>query len=161
MKKILVFLLLILPFYIGSSIYLLDKKDFLCPVQYRGDIIIRSDARGDGAFASPRNGRRVHEGIDLFADLGSPVFAARSGRVIASRSNNGMGNYVAIRHSGNMVTIYGHLHQIYARQGSFLRQGAVIGSVGKTGNARYRGIQPHLHFEVKKDGIPQDPLEYL
>ena len=161
MKKPLVFLLLILPFYLALSISFLDKKFFICPVAYKGDFIIRSDGRGDGTFASPRSGKRVHKGIDLLAALGTPVVAARSGKVIASRSNNGMGKYVVISHSGNIVTIYGHLQQIYAKEGDFVRQGAVIGSVGKTGNARYKGIQPHLHFELRKNGIPQDPLGYL
>lgn len=161
MKKILLLLLLILPFYLAANIYWLDKKDFFCPVQYNGDIIIRSDARGNGYFASPRNGKRLHRGIDLLAEIGTPVFSVRSGKVIAASSNNGMGKYVVIRHKGNLVTIYGHLNQIYVIKGSRVRQGSIIGSVGKTGNAKFNGIQPHLHFEVRKDGLPQDPLEYL
>jgi len=72
-----------------------------------------------------------------------------------------MGNYVVIRHSLNLVSIYGHLSQIFVTKNQFVRQGGIIGSVGKTGNARHPGIQPHLHFEIKKNGIPQDPLEYL
>ncbi|MCU0651854.1 MAG: M23 family metallopeptidase [Candidatus Omnitrophica bacterium] len=161
MKKIFLFLLLILPIYLIISISFLDKKPFLCPVQYKGDFIIRSDSRGDGTFASPRNGRRVHKGIDLLGAVGTPVVAVRSGKVIAARSNNGMGKYVVISHSGDVVTIYGHLQQIYTKEGDFIMQGTVLGSVGKTGNARSNGIQPHLHFEVRKNGIAQDPLEYL
>jgi murein DD-endopeptidase MepM/ murein hydrolase activator NlpD len=72
-----------------------------------------------------------------------------------------MGNFVVIRHWDNLATIYGHLAQIYVTEGDFVRQGQVIGAVGKTGNANYRDIQPHLHFEVRKSGIPQDPIEYL
>jgi murein DD-endopeptidase MepM/ murein hydrolase activator NlpD len=161
MKKILLTLLIILPFYFTGSLYFLDKSYFFSPIEYRVRIVVRSDSMGEGLFASPRNGGRLHEGIDLLAALGSPVFAARSGIVVASTSSNGMGNYVVIKHPGHIITIYGHLADIYVRKNALLRQGELIGSVGKTGNANYRAIQPHLHFEVRKNGIPQDPLEYL
>jgi murein DD-endopeptidase MepM/ murein hydrolase activator NlpD len=161
MKKICLFLLIFLPAYLLFSLYFLDKDYFASPIDYKGDLLIRCDSRGDGFFASPRNGRRLHEGIDLFARVGTPVLAARSGIVAAANRNLGMGKYVVIRHPGNLVTIYGHLSRAYVAKGQFLRQGDVIGAVGKTGNARYRDIQPHLHFEVRRNGIPQDPLEYL
>ncbi len=160
-KKLFFLLLLILPFFITSSLYSLDKIPFLCPIQYKNDILIRSDAMGDGFFASPRNGRRIHKGIDLLARVGTPIFAAQAGRVIAAKANNGMGKYVTIRHRHKIITIYGHLDEIFVKKGDFIRQGAIIGSAGKTGNAKYSGIQPHLHFEVRKKGIPQDPLAYL
>jgi murein DD-endopeptidase MepM/ murein hydrolase activator NlpD len=161
MKRILLFLLFILPVYLLVSLYFVDKHYFLCPIEYKGDIVIRSDNRGNGLFAANRNGSRIHEGIDLFAEINSPVLAARSGIVIAASKSRGMGNYVIIRHFGNIITIYGHLSQIYVHRYEFIRQGEVIGRVGKTGNANYPDIQPHLHFEVRKNGIPQDPLEYL
>jgi len=72
-----------------------------------------------------------------------------------------MGNFIIIRHPGNIITMYGHLFRIYVNKNAFVRQGEVIGSVGKTGNANYRDIQPHLHFEIRKNGVPQDPLEYI
>jgi murein DD-endopeptidase MepM/ murein hydrolase activator NlpD len=161
MKKVLLFLLVILPIYLLISLYFLDKHYFLCPIEYKSDILIRCDSRGDGFFASRRSGNRTHEGIDLFAEMSSPVLAARSGRVIAARENRGMGKYIIIRHPDNITTIYGHLSKISVAQHKFVRQGEIIGEVGKTGNANYRDIQPHLHFEVRKGGIPQDPLEYL
>jgi len=161
MKKILLFLLIILPVYLLTTLYFLDKDYFLCPIEYQTDMIIRSDSRGDGLFGAERNGRRRHEGIDLFAAVGTPVLASRAGQVIAAKQNQGMGKYVIIRHRGNVITIYGHLSRIYVPRGKFIRQGEVIAAVGKSGNANYRNIQPHLHFEVRKDGIPQNPLEYL
>lgn len=161
MKKVLLLLLVILPIYLLISLYFLDKDYFICPIEYKGNILIRCDSRGDGFFASPRNGNRIHEGIDLFAKIGSPVLAARSGQVIAAKKNRGMGNYIIIRHSDNLITIYGHLSRMYVTQNKFVRQGQIIGAVGKTGNANYHDIKPHLHFEVKKAGIPQDPFEYL
>jgi murein DD-endopeptidase MepM/ murein hydrolase activator NlpD len=103
----------------------------------------------------------VHNGIDLLAQVGTPVLAARSGKVIAATSNNGMGSYVIIKHESAIKTIYGHLSRIYVEQGQFVRQGQIVGCVGKTGNANYRNMLPHLHFEVKNNDIPEDPLQYL
>ena len=154
--------LVILPLYLIFSLYFLDKNYFLCPVEYKMGIVVRSDNRGDGFFQANRNGRRVHRGIDLASELNSPVVAARSGRVIVAKNEErGMGNYIVIRHPGNITTLYGHLSKIYVGQNQFVRQGQIIGKVGKTGNANYPDIQTHLHFEVRKDGILQDPLEYL
>lgn len=161
MKKILSFLLLVMPIYLLISLYFIDKHYFLCPIEYKQGVVIRCDSRGEGFFTAKRNGNRVHEGIDLFAEIGSPVLACRSGRVIAVRKNRGMGNFIIIRHPGNIISIYGHLSKIYVTQNKFVRQGQIIGAVGKTGNANYPDIQPHLHFEVRRDGIPQDPMEYL
>lgn len=161
MKKTLLFLLIILPIYLLISLYFLDKDYFLCPIKYQSDIIIRSDRWGDGFFGALRFGRRLHQGIDLFAAVGTPVYASRFGRVIAASQNRGMGKYVIIKHPNNIITIYGHLSKIYVAKHKFLRQGQIIGAVGKTGNANFRDIQPHLHFEIRKNGIPQDPLEYL
>lgn len=161
MRKFLLLLLIVLPVFLGTSFYFLDKQYFFCPIDYKGDIIVRNDSRGEGFFAAERSGMRLHEGIDLFAGVGTPVFASRLGIVAAAKSNRGMGNYVVLKHLGNLSTIYGHLSRIYVRKGVFVRQGQIIGAVGKTGNAHYRSIQPHLHFEVRKKGIPVDPLQYL
>jgi murein DD-endopeptidase MepM/ murein hydrolase activator NlpD len=155
------FILAALPVYLLVSLYYIDKETFICPIKYKGNMVIRNDSRGSGYFGAERNGGRLHQGLDLFAPVGSDVMAVRSGRVIAAQQNRGMGKFVAIKHADGIRTIYGHLAQIYVRRFSFVRQGQVIGAVGKTGNANYRDIQPHLHFELKKDGVPQDPLEYL
>lgn len=123
--------------------------------------LIRSDSRGDGFFGAKRNGHRMHEGIDLFAAIDTPVFASRSGIVTEAGSGKGYGNYVIIRHMDNITTIYAHLFRIAVRQNQLVRQGQVIGSVGKSGNAGHPAIQPHLHFEVRLAGIAQNPEEYL
>ena len=146
-----------MPVYLSVSLYFLDKDYFVCPIEYKGDAVIRCDSRGDGFFAAKRNGNRMHQCIDFFAEIGNPVLAARSGRVIAATKNRGLGNYIIIRHPGNIITIYGHLSQIYVYRNQFVKQGEAIGSVGKTGNANYRDVQPHLHFEVRSNGVPQDP----
>ena len=161
MKKIFLFLLIILPIYFLISLYFLDRVYFLCPIEYKRDIIIRSDNRGNGFFGAERNGKRIHQGLDLFAEIGTPVLASRSGRVAAAAQNNGIGKFVIIKHPDSIATIYGHLSEIFVKKNQFVRQGEIIGSVGKTGNANFRDIQPHLHFEVKRNGIPLDPLSYL
>ncbi len=139
----------------------MDKQSFVCPISYKNDIIIRNDDHGDGLFASKRSGGRIHKGIDLLADVRTPVLTAKSGRVISATRNRGMGKYIIVLHRGNVITIYGHLTEIFVRKNEYVRQGQVIGSVGKTGNARARDMLPHLHFEIRKNGIPQDPLEYI
>lgn len=160
-KKVLLVFLLILTIYSAFVFYFADKYYFISPINYSGDLIIRSDARGDGFFGTNRSGRRMHEGIDLFAKIGTPVLAVRSGIVIQANRNRGMGKYIIIRHSPSLVTIYGHLSQILVTKNKIVRQGDVIGAVGKTGNANYKDMQSHLHFEIEKNNIPQDPLEYL
>ncbi|MDD5432417.1 MAG: M23 family metallopeptidase [Candidatus Omnitrophica bacterium] len=161
MKKILLILVIILPIYLLATVYFLGSSNFVCPIKYENGIVIRCDNHGEGHFAANRSGNRLHNGIDLLAEVGTPIFSSRWGRVVSAKQNRGMGKYVVIRHRGNITTIYGHLSEILVFKGQFIRQGQVIGKVGKTGNANYRDILPHLHFEVRKDGIPQDPLQFL
>jgi len=162
MKKLFLLIILII---ICIAVFLglagMDKQYFICPIEYKNDIIIRNDNRGDGLFASSRSGRRMHKGLDLLADVGTAVYAAKSGKVISATQNKGMGKYIIIRHRDNIITIYGHLSNIFVRKDDYLRQGQIIGSEGKTGNARAAAMLPHLHFEIRKNGVPQDPLEYI
>jgi murein DD-endopeptidase MepM/ murein hydrolase activator NlpD len=72
-----------------------------------------------------------------------------------------MGKFVILKHPGGITTIYGHLSDIYVGEKEFVRQGTAVGAVGKTGNANSREILTHLHFEVRKNNSPQDPLIYL
>lgn len=161
MKKIFLLLLIILIVFLAIGFLFFDRKYFLCPIDYHGDFVVRNDGRGDGSFGAERNGRRLHNGIDLLADIGTPVMAARSGTVVSAQRNHGMGNYVIIKHHAGLSTIYGHLQQILVKKGQHVRQGHIIGTVGKTGNAAFKDILPHLHFEVRKEGLAQDPLDYL
>jgi murein DD-endopeptidase MepM/ murein hydrolase activator NlpD len=120
-------------------------------------LLIRQDAKGDGRFGSPRSGHRMHRGVDIAAPLHSPVLAVRSGRVITAAKHHGMGRYVEVQHGGRLHSLYAHLDTIAVRPGDRVRQGQLIGTVGKTGNARHPWIIPHLHFEVTRDGTPIDP----
>jgi murein DD-endopeptidase MepM/ murein hydrolase activator NlpD len=103
----------------------------------------------------PRWGR-MHEGIDIAAPLGTPVRAAASGRVIVAGGMGGYGNIVVIDHGGGVSTAYAHLSSIWVGGGS-VSQGQTIGAVGCTGSC----TGPHLHFEVRINGSPVNPLSYL
>jgi murein DD-endopeptidase MepM/ murein hydrolase activator NlpD len=100
---------------------------------------------------------RMHEGIDIGAGYGTPIRAAASGRVIYAGWMSGYGNLVAIDHGGGVSTAYGHQSSIAVGNGQVVSQGQTIGYVGCTGHC----FGPHLHFEVRINGSPVDPLGYL
>ena len=99
---------------------------------------------------------RMHEGIDIAAPAGATVHAAASGRVIVAGWMGGYGNLIVIDHGGGLATAYGHLSAIWVGGGS-VSQGQGIGAVGCTGSC----TGPHLHFEVRVNGTPVNPLAYL
>ena len=99
---------------------------------------------------------RMHEGIDIGVPCGTPIHAAASGTVIYSGWMDGYGNFVVIDHGNGLATAYGHQSAIYVSGGS-VSQGQSIGAVGSTGNS----TGCHLHFEVRVNGTPVDPLGYL
>jgi murein DD-endopeptidase MepM/ murein hydrolase activator NlpD len=112
-----------------------------------------------GPVTSPFGWRwgRMHEGIDIGASYGSPIRAAAPGTVIYCGWESGYGNLVVIDHGGNLATAYGHQSAIAVTCGQQVSQGQVIGYVGSTGHS----TGPHLHFEVRVNGAPVDPLGYL
>ena len=120
-------------------------------------LMIREDAKGDGRFLAPRSGHRRHRGIDLVAELHSPVHAILSGTVVQVGVHRGLGRFVELEHRHELHSLYAHLNDVEVAPGQRVRQGAVIGTVGKTGNARSRWVKPHVHLEVLKHGEPVDP----
>ncbi len=120
-----------------------------------GDGLITS---GHGWRIHPILNRRLfHNGIDLNSPHGAPVRAAGDGRVILAQSWSGFGNTVVIQHGGDLTSIYGHLSRFATSVGRDVDEGEVIGYVGCTGLC----TGPHLHFEVREDGVPVNPLKYL
>lgn len=113
----------------------------------------------EGTLTSPFGPRwgRLHAGIDIAAPGGTPIRAAASGTVAMAGPNGGYGNYTCINHSGGLATCYAHQAAIATSSGASVTQGDVIGYVGNTGNS----FGDHLHFEVRVNGVPQDPLGYL
>ena len=112
-----------------------------------------------GPITSPFGWRwgRMHQGIDIGASTGTPIHAAAAGTVIYCGWEEGYGNFVVIDHGGNLATAYGHQSAIAVTCGQSVSQGQVIGYVGCTGHC----TGPHLHFEVRVDGNPVDPMGYL
>ena len=100
---------------------------------------------------------RMHEGVDLGAAYGTPIAAAGSGTVIYAGWLGGYGNLTVIDHGGGLATAYGHQSRIAVSVGQQVTRGEIIGYVGSTGHS----TGPHLHFEVRVNGQPVDPLGYL
>ena len=102
-------------------------------------------------------GASHHDGIDISTPLGTPVRAARTGRVIYNDTLRGYGNLLILEHENGYATVYAHNSENRPRLGSTVQQGDVIGIVGETGKAS----GPNLHFEIRKDNVARNPLYYL
>jgi LysM repeat protein len=101
--------------------------------------------------------KRLHKGMDFRAKYGVDVFASASGTVIFAGVSGGYGNLIQIKHPNDYITFYGHLSQIFVRQGQKVHRGQRIGKVGATG----RVTGPHLHFEIRKNGKAINPLPLI
>lgn len=104
----------------------------------------------------PRWGR-MHSGLDLAAAQGTPVQAAAPGRVKSASFDGGYGNLVVIQHPDGSETRYAHMASLGVKAGQTVGAGDKVGTVGNTGNS----TGPHLHFELRVDGQPRDPLKSL
>lgn len=102
-------------------------------------------------------GSRGHEGIDIDGKYGDEVMAAAEGVVTQAGTQGGYGKTVIIHHRNGLVTLYAHLSRLLVRAGDRVERGEVIGNVGHSGNA----TGTHLHFEVRRNGQPVDPITYL
>lgn len=99
---------------------------------------------------------RFHPGLDLAAKKGTHIYAAASGKIIASTYSKVYGNFVIIEHASRYKTLYGHMMKRLVKKNQKVRQGEVIGLVGSTG----RSTGPHLHFEILKANKKIDPFKY-
>jgi murein DD-endopeptidase MepM/ murein hydrolase activator NlpD len=114
-----------------------------------------------GPITSPFGGRRGHPGIDIDGVTGDPVLAAGGGTVVlaglAPSGYSGYGNVVMIDHGGGIATLYAHLSRVDVLLGQTVAQDQRIGAIGATGLA----TGDHLHFEVRVDNRPTDPMTWL
>ena len=113
----------------------------------------------NGPVTSPYGPRwgRMHEGIDIDGYTGQPIVAAKGGKVVIAEYYGGYGYAVAIDHGGGVATFYAHNSRLAVSPGEDVDQGELIAYVGNTGNS----YGDHLHFEVRVNGSPQDPMNYL
>jgi murein DD-endopeptidase MepM/ murein hydrolase activator NlpD len=113
---------------------------------------------GFGTRKDPFHGSTAfHNGLDIAADKGAPVFAAASGVVQSAGWGGDYGNLVVITHEFGLVTRYAHMSKIDVRAGDRVERGQVVGYIGATG----RASGPHLHYEVWANGQPLNPLKFL
>lgn len=126
-------------------------------------------AHGSGVISWPLQGRITsrygvyrrrgyrHTGIDIAAPHGSPIYSADSGEVIFSGWWDGYGKALVIDHGKGTATVYAHMSRIYLQVGAVVAKGQTIGLVGSTGYS----TGPHLHFEVRRNGTPVNPMKFL
>lgn len=113
---------------------------------------------GFGTRSDPMtHGPGLHQGIDIAAAAGQPVFAAADGLVVLAAPTSGYGEAIYLAHGFGVTTRYGHLSEIDVHPGQRVRRGDLIGRVGSTG----RSTGSHLHYEVRLDGSPVNPLAYI
>ncbi len=114
-------------------------------------------ASGYGYRVDPIYGTaKFHEGMDFASNIGTPVYATGNGIVKFAKWHSGYGNLIEIDHGFNYVTRYAHLSEISVATGQQVKRGDLIGKVGNTG----KSTGPHLHYEVRLRGIPQNPVNY-
>jgi len=119
----------------------------------------------DGLLSSDYGWRRspfgrtwkFHSGLDIASKRGTPIYAAATGKVIKAEYNEGYGRHVEIDHGFGISSLYGHCNTLEVEVGAKVSRGDFIATMGSTG----RSTGPHLHFEVRLDSHPVDPLDYL
>ncbi|WP_281864831.1 M23 family metallopeptidase [Planomicrobium okeanokoites] len=129
-----------------------NQQGFSWPVPFT-----RNVTSNFGGRTNPVTGvNELHAGTDIASPgvLGTPVTPARDGKVTYAGWINGYGNIVVIDHGGGIETRYAHLQSVFGTVGTMVSPGNVIGTVGSTGNS----TGPHLHFEIRLDGIPYNPM---
>lgn len=134
-----------------------DRIAHIPSIQPVSEKSLRQMASGYGYRSDPIYGTsKFHEGMDFSAPPGTHVHATGNGRVISAGWNSGYGNLVEIDHGYGYVTRYAHLSKMHVRPGQTVARGDLIGEVGNTG----KSTGPHLHYEVRLRGEPQNPVNY-
>ena len=111
-----------------------------------------------GFRIDPFSGMKTfHEGIDFPAEVGTAIVAAASGKVVFAGWHPEYGKMIEVDHGNGLLTRYAHTSQIFVHEGDLVVRGQRLASVGSTG----RSTGPHLHFEVRLNGVPQNPARFL
>lgn len=134
-----------------------ERSSHIPAIQPVSEKNLRAMASGYGYRRDPIYGTsKFHEGMDFSAPIGTPVYATGDGRVLSAGWNSGYGNLIEIDHGYNYITRYAHLSEMLVRPGQTVHRGDLIGRVGNTG----KSTGPHLHYEVRLNGVPQNPVHY-
>ncbi len=123
----------------------------------RPDGVLQWPLRGVLYARFGNKGKEPHDGIDLAAPAGTPVKTALPGVVMFAGEQKGYGLIVLVEHADKLVTLYAHNRDLRVKTGQKVREGQVVSTVGDSG----RTSGPHLHFEVRQNGVPVDPLKLL
>lgn len=137
----------------GTSTVVSKNEDFIWPAAYSKSITCKYGPR----IHPITKKKSTHTGIDIRATTGSNVYATASGKVIKAGWNTAYGNMIIIDHGNGITSLYGHASKLVVKVGDTVNQGDIIMKAGSTGYS----TGPHLHFEVRKNGTPQDPKNYL
>lgn len=137
----------------GVSTVVSKNEEFIWPAAYSKVITCKYGPR----IHPITKKKGTHTGIDIRATLNSNVYAVASGQVIKACWNTAYGNMIIIDHGNGITTLYGHANKLLLKVGDTVKQGDIIMKAGSTGYS----TGPHLHFEVRKNGTPQDPKNYL
>jgi len=134
-----------------------DRIAHIPSIQPVSERDMRTMASGYGYRRDPIYGTtKFHEGMDFSAPQGTAVYATGDGKVLSAGWKSAYGNLIEIDHGYNYVTRFAHLSQILVKPGQTLKRGDLIGRVGNTG----KSTGPHLHYEVRLRGEPQNPVNY-
>ena len=113
---------------------------------------------GFGGRVHPRSGKyKGHQGVDIPGKTGTKIKAVAGGVVIKSERVSGYGNMVEIKHADGLTTLYGHNKKNIVKKGDIIEKGDTIALLGSTG----RSTGPHVHFEVRKNDNPVNPMRYI
>ncbi len=111
-----------------------------------------------GKRVSPFTGRKeVHKGLDIAAPEGTPIIAPADGVILFAGKKWRIGNMIKLDHGYGTITRYGHIEKFMKKKGDRVKRGEVLALVGNTG----RSTGPHLHYEVRLNGVPVDPMQYI
>lgn len=134
-----------------------ERSSHIPAIQPVNEKNLRAMASGYGYRRDPIYGTtKFHEGMDFSAPVGTPVYATGDARVQSAGWHSGYGNLIELDHGYHYLTRYAHLSEILVRPGQTVRRGDLIGRVGNTG----KSTGPHLHYEVRLNGVAQNPVHY-
>ncbi|MCH5247343.1 MAG: M23 family metallopeptidase [Muribaculaceae bacterium] len=134
-----------------------DRLSHIPSIQPISHNDMKTMASGYGYRIDPIYGTgKFHEGMDFSAAVGTPVYATGDGVVVKAGWNSGYGNSIDIDHGYDYLTRFAHLSKVYVKTGQEIKRGDLIGLVGNTG----KSTGPHLHYEVRYKGVPQNPVRY-